>query len=81
MANLTKGRIQEIADQLLNIRLQLELIKPEEIEEILRGMSQDEAIGPLLDPTKWRDQDLFTVNAKSQRFLEKLLELKAISSK
>jgi len=80
MAKLTKERTKEIADQLLNIRLQLELIKPEEIQEILRGMRQDQAIGPLLDPTKWRDRDLFSLNNKSQCFLVKLLELKAVSS-
>jgi len=80
MAKLTKERTKEIADQLLNIRLQLELIKPEEIQEILRGMRQDQAIGPLLDPTKWRDRDLFSLINKSQCFLVKLLELKAVSS-
>ena len=81
MAKLTKERIHEIASLLFNLRLQLQQVNPEEIQEILSGMRQDEALGPLLDPTKWRDEDLFSLNNKSQRFLEKLLELRAVSVK
>lgn len=81
MPQLTKTRVQQIADLLLNIRLLLEQINPGEIEEIQKGMRHDEAIGPLLDPTKWRNEGLFSLNAKSQRFLEKLLDLKAVSAK
>ena len=80
MPTMTQERVKEIADILLRIRMLLTNITAEEITEVVQGLSRDEAIGPLLDPTKWRDEDLFSQSTKSKRFLECLFALKNASA-
>ncbi len=75
---MSPERVREIAALLLDLRVQLTKVSKEEIQEILHGMSQDEAMGPLLDPSAWMG-DRFEVNRRSREFLEKLKALKAVS--
>lgn len=73
---ITKDRVQLIADSLKNIKLQLALIKKEELEEIIKDMRGDEAIGPLIDPGKWAGTGMFDISRKTTGVLETILKLK-----
>ena len=75
---MSPERVREIAALLLDLRVRLTQVSNNEIEEIMDGMSQDEAIGPLLDPSAWQG-GRFNANRRSRDFLEKLLALKAVS--
>lgn len=69
-------RMEQIASGLKSIRLQLGIIQTEELKEIIRDAERDEAIGPMLDPTRWRDEDLFTSVRKTRKVLGIMVELK-----
>lgn len=73
---LTKERVQEISSSIALIRCEVFGISEEELDELIKIGSQEEAIGPLLDPTKWRDEDLFGKTAKTLEVLRMIKELK-----
>ena len=75
---MSPERVKEIAAHLLDLRVRLTQVSADEVKEILHGLSQDEAIGPLLNPSAWQG-DRFDANRRSRDFLEKLLALKAVS--
>ncbi len=75
---MTRERIHEIAALLLGLRVVLTKVTEDEINEILRGLNNDEAMGPLLNPSAWQG-GRFNVNRRSRTFLEKLLALKVES--
>ena len=73
---ITKDRMQFIGNSLRNIRLQLMLIRQGELEEIISDAERDEAIGPLLDPTRWADQDMFSSTRRMKNVLKLIIKLK-----
>jgi len=73
---MERERAEEIGLNLVAIVDNMNAIKEEELEEILRDISRDEGIGPLLDPTRWRDGGLFEVASGSKRVLGEILRFK-----
>ena len=73
---ISKDRMQLIANFLRNIKLQLMLLDTKELEQIIEDASRDEAIGPMIDPTRWRDEDMFTSTHKMKTVLRMIIELK-----
>jgi len=76
MAELTIERRQEITTHLAYILLGLRSFTVEELKQVIDSARQEEAIGPLLDPTKWINEDLFTGVRKTIEVLELLIKLK-----
>ena len=73
---LTKERVEEVVHRLAGIRLLLSDIKEEEIDELIRIGNYEGTVGPLMDPTRWRDEDLFEKTDRAQEVLRAIKELK-----
>jgi len=73
---ITYARSLKIGLHLRDLIVSVNAISEEELKEYLRQISYNEAMGPMLDPTKWRDEDLFTQASQSKKVLSALLDFK-----
>jgi len=65
----------EIGKHLEGIVKHVNAISEDDLETLLETGSQEEALGPMIDPTAWRD-GLFDVYRQTSKTLQALLDFK-----
>lgn len=75
---ITVKRSLEIARNLEGLIGNVNAISEEELEEYIRIGDTQLAIGPMLDPTMWRDNNLFGAYHKTQVVFRALRDFKRI---
>lgn len=72
---ITMERSREIATNIQAIVLNVNAIGEDELKEYIKGISHEESIGPLLDPSAWQS-GLFEVAGGIRTVLTELLNFK-----
>ncbi len=73
---ITKRRGLEIGMHMRNIVSNVNAITEEELEAFIHIIDRDQALGPLLDPTAWRDEQLFESSTGIMKVVRALLDFK-----
>ena len=73
---ITQERIQKCANSLTELCKVMNALDIEVLEAMLRDLSRDSAIGPLMDPTRWRDEGLFDKSHKTEKVIRAILTFK-----
>ncbi len=73
---ITQEQIQDCANNLTELCRVMNSIEEEVLTSMLRDMSREQAIGPLLDPTLWRDENLFDKSNKTGKVIRAILDFK-----
>lgn len=73
---ITLVRSLEIAPHIEGIREHLNAITEEDLLGLISVGNSEEALGPMLDPTRWRDEGLFDATRQTKKVLQALLDFK-----
>lgn len=67
---------EEVGRSIEELVIAMNAISIEELDSILRSISRDSAIGPLLDPTYWRDSGMFELSHKTRKVIQAIRDFK-----
>ncbi|MBA7593467.1 hypothetical protein ES703_00387 [subsurface metagenome] len=73
---MTQEKAQGVGAALRTLIVAVNHITEEDIDEMLRSASREAALGPMIDPTAFRDGDLFGKLHDTQKVLRALREFK-----
>ena len=73
---MERERVKIIAALLATIVLTFNAIEEEELEQLLKGVSQEEAIGPLPNPTAYMGGDRFDALQGTPKVIGEILRFK-----
>ena len=73
---ITQERINKCAEYLTQLCVVMNALDPEVLDAMLRDLSRDSAIGPLLDPTLWRNEGLFDKAHKTEKVIRAIQAFK-----
>ena len=76
MSNVKTRAPEEVGKSIEGIVAAMNSISIEELDIILRSISRDSAIGPLLDPTYWRDTGMFEASHKTRKVVQAIRDFK-----
>ncbi len=73
---ITQERVEECAGYMTQLCVVMNKLDSEVLEAMLRDLSRGSAVGPLMDPTRWRDEDLFDKAHKTEKVLRAIQAFK-----
>lgn len=73
---LTVERAQEVASHLKLLVVEVNSITKDDIGAVLKDISISETLGPILDPTGWRDENWFDKANGTKKVMQALLRFK-----
>lgn len=73
---LTPERARKVGVYLRALVVALNRLTEEDLEAVLSSISRDEALGPMIDPTRWRNGDLFGKAYDTRKVIQAVLILK-----
>jgi len=73
---MTQEKAQEVGAALRTLIVATNHISEEDIDEMLRSASREMALGPMIDPTAFRDGNLFGKIHDTEKVLKALREFK-----
>ena len=73
---MDEGRVELIGASLRTLVVAVNAISEEDIAEILHSISRELSLGPMIDPTTWRDRNLFDTVRGTEKVIQALLDFK-----